>query len=157
MRRFFLIAAASALCSLSAAAQSAASVSALLGKWNAEWELGRVVENDVVTPVMASGLITIESRGDSLVATIQVTRRSDGRPAPANPTTLSGKATARGAEFVQKQTVRLNMNGEEQTREVTVTWTLNANGNQLSGSMLREMPFVSETPAPSEIKGTRAS
>jgi hypothetical protein len=157
MRRFLLIAAASALSSLSAAAQSAPSVSALLGRWNAEWELGRVVENDVVTPVMANGLITVESRGDSVVATILVTKRSDGRPAPTNAITLTGKATARGAEFMQKQTVRLNMNGEEQTREVTVTWTLSANGDQLSGSMLREMPFVSETPAPSEIKGTRAS
>ncbi len=157
MRRFLLVAAASALCSLSAAAQSAPSVSALLGKWNAEWELGRVVENDVVTPVMASGVISIEAQGDSLLATIQVTKRSDGRPLPASAVTLSGKASARGAEFVQKQTVRMNLNGEEMTRDVTVTWTLNANGNELRGSMLREMPFVSEAPAPSEVKGTRAN
>ncbi len=157
MRRLLLIAAASALSAFSAAAQSAPSASALLGKWNAEWELGRVVENEVVTPVMANGIITIETRGDSLLATIQVTKRSDGRPLPASAITLGGKASARGAEFVQKQTVRMNLNGEEMTREVTVTWTLNASGDQLSGSMLREMPFVSETPAPSEIKGTRAS
>jgi hypothetical protein len=157
MRRFLFIAAASALCSLSAAAQSAPSVSTLLGRWNAEWELGRVVENDVVTSIMASGVFSIESRGDSLVASILVTKRSDGRPAPTSPVTLTGKPSGHGAEFVQKQTVRMNLNGEEMTREVTVTWTLNANGNELRGSMLREMPFVSETPAPSEIKGTRAS
>ncbi|MBL0938352.1 MAG: hypothetical protein IBJ03_05640 [Gemmatimonadaceae bacterium] len=155
MRRILAFAIASAICSVSAVSQASAQAPALVGKWNAEWELGRMVENGEVTAIRANGVISVEASGDSLLATIQVTKRSDNRPPAPNVVTLGGRMSARGATFVQKQTVRLNMNGEEQTREVTVTWTLNAEGDKLNGSMAREMPFVSEAPAPSEITGTR--
>ena len=74
MRRFFLIAAASALCSLSAAAQSAPTVSALLGKWNAEWELGRVVENDLV--VVGFGMRTLHVDSTASISLHRVGQRT---------------------------------------------------------------------------------
>lgn len=133
----------------------AQSPSALVGKWNIDYERGRRIENDVVTPVMAKGVLTIVSQGDSLIATLQEGPRQDGTPTP--PRTISGRVTNGKAVFVQKQEVRINMNGEERMQPVIVTWTLSADGNALSGSMAREMPGMNGPMEPSAVKGTRAA
>lgn len=133
----------------------AAQASPLIGTWNIEYERGRRVENDEVTPVMGKGVLTISMKGDSVVAILQAGPRPDGTPSPA--ATFSGVITAAGAVLVQKQQVRLNLNGEETTRDVTVTWTLKVTGNDLAGSLARDMPGAPMAMDPSPVKGTRAS
>jgi hypothetical protein len=60
-----------------------------------------------------------------------------------------------GAVFVQKQAVEVNMNGDVQTREITLTWTLQANGDVLTGNLGRALPMRDEPLPPSPVKGKR--
>ena len=137
-----------------AAPASAQSAAALVGKWNIEYERGRRMEDGVVTPVMGTGTLTIAMKGDSAEATLQAGPRPDGTPSPA--ATFRGAIDAAKVVFVQKSTVMLNMNGEQQSREVTVTWTLQANGDALSGSLLRVIADAPMAAEPTPVKGTRA-
>ena len=115
----------------------AQSASPLVGRWALEWELGRVSPNDP-RAITANGTLTVVASGDSLIATFEVQRRSDGRALPA-PFTAGGRGTATGTTFVQTQEARLNMNGEELVRQVRVTWNLRAVGDTLTGEMQREI------------------
>jgi hypothetical protein len=65
--------------------------------------------------------------------------------------------TPEGAVFVQKQKVQLNMDGDVQTKEITATWTLQANGDVLTGTMARMLPGMDNGPPPSPVKGTRVA
>ena len=117
------------------AAQTAPS---LAGRWNIEWELGRIIQNDDVRIIKATGTLSVVPSGDSLLASFEVKSRSDGAPLP-KPFTLSGRANGDGATFLQRQEARLNMNGEEMVRQVKVTWNLRATGDTLTGDMQREI------------------
>ena len=148
---------ATALLSLTPAFAAAQGGSPLVGKWSIEYERGRRMENGTVTPMMGTGTLTIEPKGDSLVATLAVAgTRPDGSPVP--PTVMGGKSTATGAVFVQKGIVTLNVNGEQRQVESVVTWTLAATGDDLRGTLLRELPgAVAQVPTePAPVKGTRA-
>lgn len=130
----------------------AQSTAPIVGKWAIDYERGRRVENDVVTPVMAKGTITIAVDGDSLIATLDQGPRPDGTPTPAAK--LGGRISNGSAVFLQSQQVRMNMNGEEHVQTIKVTWTLKADGDALSGTMAREMPNM-QGGAPSAVSGTR--
>jgi len=56
---------------------------------------------------------------------------------------------------VQEQTVRLNTNGDESERKITLTWKLKARGDALTGTLLRAMPAKDEPLPPSPAKGVR--
>lgn len=86
---------------------------------------------------------------------MDVTKRSDGS-APPKPFTISGRMTAAGAVFRQISQARLNMNGEEMTREAITTWTVRANGDQLEGSLTREITGLQINADPTPITGKRA-
>ncbi|MBL0172870.1 MAG: hypothetical protein IPP90_19625 [Gemmatimonadaceae bacterium] len=133
------------------AAQTGAAV---VGKWDIEFARGQRVENDVVTNIMAKGKITIAMSGDSLLATLEVPPRPDGTPVPN--ATIGGRFTDGAAVFVQKQTVQLNMNGEMHSAEATVTWTLRANGDAMTGGIVRELPGMSVPTEPAPVTGTRS-
>ncbi len=131
--------------------------SPIAGQWTIEWELGRRVENGDVQLIRATGVMTVKPAGDSLVATIDMKSRSDGRPVTP-PLTIGGKATAAGAVLSQIQQLRFNVNGDERGVDVKVTWTLTANGDALSGEIVRDMPaeMVPVGPMPpATITGTR--
>lgn len=147
---------ASALLVLTPVLAAAQSGSPLLGKWSIEYERGRRMENGTVTPVMGTGTLTIESRGDSLVATLSGQTRPDGSAVP--PLVMGGKNTAAGAVFLQKGQATLNINGEQRAVESLVTWTLAASGDELRGTLLRELPGagVQVPTEPAPVKGTRA-
>ncbi|MEQ1690929.1 MAG: hypothetical protein ABMA00_06570 [Gemmatimonas sp.] len=135
----------------SAAAQAA---TAVVGKWEIEYARGQRVENDVVTNIMAKGTITISQSGDSLLATLEQPPRPDGTPTPT--ATLSGRITSGQAVLVQKQTVQLNMDGQMHSAEAITTWTLQATGDAMTGSIAREIPSMPMPPRdPSPVKGTR--
>jgi hypothetical protein len=132
----------------------AQSPNALVGKWSIEYERGRRVENGESTPIMGTAELTIAQSGDSLVATLVASARPDG-PVPP-PSTFGGRAKGDDVVFVQNQTVQINANGEMSTRDITLTWTLRAAGNALTGGLARELPMMSESLPPSPVKGTRA-
>lgn len=115
----------------------AQSISPLTGRWTIEWELGRVAADDD-RAIKAKGALTIVPSGDSLIATFEAQSRSDGGPLPRS-FTIGGRTNGKGATFVQIQQARMNMNGEELVRQVTVTWTLRTSGDKLTGEMQREI------------------
>jgi hypothetical protein len=134
----------------SAAAQP---ITELIGKWDIEYARGQRIENDVVTNIMAKGKITIVQSGDSLLATLESPPRPDGTPVPN--ATIGGRVSNGSAVFVQKQTVQLNMNGEMQSAQAVVTWTLKATGDALSGGIIRELPGMGPAGASVPVTGTR--
>lgn len=124
----------------------------LLGKWTVEYEQGRRIENDEVTTIMAKGVLTITQAGDSLTAVINGRSGPDGSALP--PTTLNGRMTSEGAVFYQKRQVTVNENGEMSTREITLTWNLQAAGDALTGSIKTDFGG-DHGGSPSPVKGTR--
>lgn len=131
----------------------AQSPNALVGKWSIEYERGRRLENGEATPIMGTAELTIAQSGDSLVATLVASARPDGSVPP--PSTFGGHANGDDVVFVQNQTVQINANGEMSTRDITLTWTLRASGDALSGSLARELPMMPDSQQPSPVKGTR--
>ena len=133
-----------------ATAQSAAP---LLGKWSIEYERGRRIENDVVTPVRGTGTLTVAQQGDSLTATLESGPRPDGTASTA--VILRGAMTTGGGVFLQKRQITVNENGEMSQREIVLTWTLQASGDTLNGSIKTDMHGdMSMEPTP--VTGTRA-
>ncbi len=153
MSRFFVTLAVAAA-TLSAAPLAAQPAASLVGKWTVEWEAGRRVENGVPSPIHATGVFTVVTSGDSLLGTMEVTKRSDGS-APPKPFTIGGRMTASGAAFRQVSQARMVSNGEEMSREAITTWTVRANGDQLEGSLSREITGMQINVEPSPIKGKR--
>ncbi len=155
LRIFALATAFTAPALIASATQlDAQSTSSLAGKWDVEYERGRQVENGTVTPIMGKGTLTVSISGDSVTAVLQGGPRPDGSPTP--PSTLTGKLRDGGAVLTSKRQVRLNENGEESVRELTLTWTLKSSGDTLSGSMTQRFPNMAAEPEPSSVKGTRA-
>jgi hypothetical protein len=111
--------------------------------------------NGEATIITGKGTVSIAQTGDSLVATFETGPRPDGTTAP--PSTAIGRMTPDGAVFVQKQTVTVNMNGDEQQREITATWTLQASGDTLTGTIARTVPGMADGPPPGAVKGTRVA
>jgi hypothetical protein len=126
----------------------------LVGKWSIEYERGRRMENGETTTIMGKATVTITASGDSLIATIQPEPRPDGSAAP--PSTAGGRMGAAGATFVQQQMATINMNGEVREQQITLTWTLQASGDALTGTLQRTMPGMAEPLPPAPVKGTRA-
>lgn len=152
MRRIILAAAVAAASMTSTTLVLAQSANPLLGQWSISYERGRRMENGEVTPIMGTAELSIVQQGDSLVATIQPAARPDGTKPPAS--TFSGRLTPAGAVFVQEQMATLNENGVESRRKMTLTWTLNAAGDALTGTLARELPGMEGAP-PAPVKGTR--
>lgn len=142
-----------AFVAMAIASSPVAAQSSLVGRWDIDYERGRRIENDVVTPVMGKAALTIVLQGDSLVATLQPSPRPDGTPVPA--ATMSGKPSASGVVFVQKQIVQLNVDGEVRPQDATVTWTLEATGDVLTGTLLRALPMMPEQPTATAVTGKR--
>lgn len=134
----------SARIALSAAFVLPASLSAqaappILGKWTIEWESGRRIENGDVTVVKSTGEIEVVASGDSLLATVTAKSRTDGAPLP-KPFTMGGRITVAGGVFNQASVVTINMNGEAKEQKITSKWSLSAEGDNLQGSISRDMP-----------------
>lgn len=155
MKRTF---AAAALLLGSVGSLQAQQAPALVGKWNIEYEAGRRVEAGGQTAIMGKGVLTIAQEGDSLVAKMEAGPRPDGTPTP--PATFKGKLTSSGAVFVSKRDGHMSINGEDKAITVTTTWNIQANGDDLTGTMVRQLPpELSSMAGPSEpspVKGSRA-
>lgn len=144
--------AAAAIAPVSLAAQAAP----IVGTWNVEWEMGRTMTNGEATSILAKGTMKVVASGDSLLATFTATSRSDGEPITRPPFTIGGKATAKGAVFAQVSEITVNVNGEERKQRAVGTWTLEIAGDQLTGTVKREIEGATMDLPPSAVKGTRA-
>lgn len=152
MKRLILAAVVAVASMASTGAGLAQSAHPLVGSWNISYERGRRMENGDVTPIMGTAELSIAQQGDSLVATIQPAARPDGTKPPAS--TFGGKLTPAGAVFVQEQMATINENGVESQRMMTLTWTLEATGDALTGTLARDLPGMEGAP-PAPVKGTR--
>ncbi len=132
----------------------AQSQTALVGKWTIDYERGRRIENGEVTPIMGRGELTVVQSGDSLVATLVGSPLPDGTV--STPSTFGGHAKGDDVVFVQHKTAKVETNGEASTLNITLTWTLRAAGDALTGSLASELPGMPEPMDPSPVKGTRA-
>lgn len=127
---------------------------ALVGVWSVSYPAGSLVENGEVTQIMATGVLTIEARQDSLVGTLVMDPQPDLPARP--PARLAGVNAADGAVFVSQATGTLNINGQVRPITAVSTWTLRANGNVLEGTVERKVegdPLG--TQGPLAVKGTR--
>jgi hypothetical protein len=153
MRLVFL--ACAVLATTAVAPPAAAQASPIVGTWELEYERGRSIENGVATPIMGKGTMTIAAQGDSLVATLQSGPRPDGSVPPL--ATFGGRLTGQRAVLVHQTTMTVNLNGESRTAEVSLTWSLEASGNAISGTLVREASGFPGAAEPTPVKGTRAS
>lgn len=153
MSRYFSAILVASVILLPASGIRAQAASQLVGNWNLEYERGRRIENGEATPIMGTGKMSIEQRGDSLVATISPGARPDGTVPP--PSSFGGKMTPDGAVFVQVQTAQVNINGEASERKITLTWTLHASGDALTGTLGREMAMMEDHLPPTPVTGVR--
>jgi hypothetical protein len=150
VNRAILSAAALAALPIAAAAQS----HPLVGAWKVDYAGGMQLENGVATPIRRTGTMTIEAKGDSLIATL-VADASDGAP-PRPAARLAGKSASGAVTFVSRSQATLNINGAEQQATSVATWTLEAHGDELEGTVARKLEGV-DTPSggPQPVTGTR--
>jgi len=139
---------------MTSVAAHAQSTSPLIGTWDIEYQRGQRIENGEVTAVMGKGVIIIAQSGDSLLATFKQPPRPDGTPVP--DAIIGGRDSNGSAVFVQKLSAQMNMNGDVRTVEGKATWTLQATGDTMSGSVIRDIPMMPVAAEPSPVKGTRA-
>lgn len=160
MRAFYRLALAAAVAAPFVAAPttlSAQSPAPIVGTWNVEWELGRSMMNGESSSIMAKGTMKVVVDGDSLLATLATTSRSDGQPITRPSFTIGGRRTEKGATFVQISEATLNTNGEERKQRSIGTWTVEIQGDQLSGQVKREIEGLAIDIPPAPLKGTRAN
>ncbi len=149
-RKFLLVAACAAL----PAGLAAQAAHPFVGSWSIEYPGGARHENGEIVPLMMKGTLSIESVGDSLVATLKTTATADipERPPLRMTTRLAGVPVV----FVHKAQATLNMNGEESQRTSITTWTFTPEGDQLSGTLERAIEGIEmQMGGPQAFKGTR--
>lgn len=147
----FLIAAALLIGPVAANAQA----HPLTGKWSVEYAAGMRIENETPTPIMAKAALTVESVGDSLIATLVTEPTADLPPRP--PVRLAARRADGAMTFVQRTTLRMNRDGEESSHPATITWQLEVSGDAISGTIERRIEGM-EMPGgpPATLKGIRA-
>jgi len=126
----------------------------LVGTWEISFPAGMRMENGIETPLTATGVLTIEAKDDSLIATL-VTNPSPDLPARP-PARLAARVSAGAASFISRTTARLNINGDEREATAVSTWVLEAKGDILEGTVERRLEDVDMRPqAPRPVTGTR--
>jgi carboxypeptidase Q len=130
---------------------AAPAASALAGQWRVETAVGATSDNGVVTDIMGKGILTITRSASGLAGSIawldeqgQVssTRDMDGRLEGGRAVfTHAGKRVTRGRD------------GEDVSTEVTVRWTLAAQGERLVGERLVE----TDEDEPKPVRGQRVA
>lgn len=114
----------------------------LEGAWKITYPWHLEMENGVAKPVMETGELKVEAHGDSLIATLVTTHTSEF--SPTRPFRL---ATLRGSDeavFVMRDQVSFNMRGTERQAIAVSTWILQADGDQIRGSLERRLEGINE-------------
>lgn len=128
--------------------------SALVGSWHLAYAAGARIENDVATPIMATGTLTIELHGDSLIGQLV----ADAAPgAPRKPPSRLG-ASALGSEstFMSKGEATVQTSHGKTRATITSTWKLRVKGDSLIGTVERVVEGLEGTNAgPQPVAGKR--
>jgi hypothetical protein len=152
MRRASLLSSALLLVPTLLSAQSA---SPLVGAWNVDVPAGVRIEDGEPETIFARGTLDVVALGDSLIGTLKVQPPS-GMPARP-PARLAAKAVPGPATFVNHGEATINANGVETKHASTSTFSLEAKGDSLHGTVTRIIEGV-ESPLsqPQRVTGVRA-
>jgi hypothetical protein len=126
----------------------------LAGAWHITFPAGMRIEDGVTTPIMATGSLTVQPAGDSLIATLAT---DPGPDMPARPPLrLAAKSGSAETTFIGLSKATINMNGAEHEASVTSTWVLRAKGDSLSGTVARKIDSGEAGPQePRPVTGVR--
>lgn len=130
----------------------------IVGEWKLSLIVGGRVENGTHTPINGTATLTVNTTGDSLVATLQVDP-VEGQPArPASR--MAAPVKTGDVVFVSRSTATVNINGESREGTGVSTYTFKVNGDALEGTVTRSLEGIEgiELPpqAPSTVTGIRA-
>lgn len=126
----------------------------LVGVWQVSFPVGARIQNGTPTPIMATGVLTVEAKGDSLVADL-VTDPSPDLPARP-PIRLAARAGTGDAVFISRSKATIRANESEREATVMSTWTIGAKGDTLAGTVERKLEgFDAGNQAPQPVAGTR--
>lgn len=131
----------------------AAQAPALAGEWTVTLATGIRNENGVETPIMQTGTLSITAQGDSLIGIMKM-QPPEGAPARP-PARMAAKLAAGPAVFVLTSQATINMNGETSTRTAVSTFTLSANGDTLTGTLVRRIEGMDFPASPMPVTGSR--
>ena len=124
------------------------------GTWQLSYPIGMQVDNGVATPILGTGVLTVEMTGDSLIATL-VTDPVPDMPARP-PARLAAKAGSGTVTFVSHASGKASMNGEERDINVVSTWVLTVTGDAIAGTVQRQIEgFAGMGQEPQPVTGKR--
>jgi hypothetical protein len=126
----------------------------LAGTWKVTFPAGMRIQGGTATPLIATGILIIEVKDDSLIGNL-VTDATPEIPARP-PARLAAKVSAEKAVFVSRTEARVNINGQERKATAVSTWTLRATGDSLGGTverMLEGLEMGNQGPQP--VSGVR--
>jgi hypothetical protein len=130
----------------------AAQAQPLVGSWAVTVPAGMRMENGVATPMQATGALTVRVEGDSLIGTLKMEPIEDAPDRPA--TRLTAKFATGGAVVFISRSVASNGQGE--TATLISTYSLEATGDTLKGSVTRKFEeFETLGGGPQPISGKR--
>jgi len=126
---------------------------ALVGSWKISYPGGVRMENGEQTVLWATGTLTVDRQGDSLIANLV---RDPGPEPPRAPMRLAGAASVDPAVFEYRSQVTVNVNGEASFVPAISLWSLRAVGDSLTGSIERrvEGPYPQRM-EPQPVSGKR--
>lgn len=128
--------------------------SSLVGVWRISYQAGMRLENGAATPIMASGTLTVEAKGDSLIGVLVTDSVPGFGPRP--PARLVARASGTETAFVSRTQATLRFNGTEREATAVSTWRLRASGDTLSGTVARRLEDLNVPPQePGPVRGTR--
>jgi hypothetical protein len=131
---------------LLAAAPLAAQGAGVTGTWITEFD--RMMRNEggsVTTGDKTRARLVLQQKGDSVTGTFEVVASGDAsRPPRQLRGTISGDRVTLTSEFE----ARVNRNGEESTRNITVVYDLTVKGDKLEGTMTNRSGDMDMPPRP---------
>ena len=126
----------------------------LVGVWRVTYPWHTEMRNGVVVPYQENGEVTVEMKGDSLIATVTTTRTSEF--SPTRPFRLATIANGSEAVFVERSVVNFTT-ADGAVREATAvtTWVLRPAGDDLGGSLERYLEGADAKRTPRPVTGRR--
>jgi len=124
------------------------------GSWRLSYPIGMQMTNGMPTPILGTGVLTVEANSDSLIGTLVTDPDPDLPSRP--PARLAAGLTTGEAVFTSYAAGKVNMSGQERDIDVVSTWTLKAAGDSISGTVSRQIEgFEGMGQEPQPVTGTR--
>jgi hypothetical protein len=126
----------------------------LVGSWQVSYTAGMRMENGEATPIVGTGVLTIAVTGDSLIGTLVPDPLPDLPSRP--PTRMAAKSGLGAVDFVSRRMAKMNSNGHEPEVMATSTWSLQAAGDSINGTVVTSIEgFSMGMQEPQPVTGTR--